>query len=167
MFNLLKKKMEKIFEIKSPFKIIIKLDNNGLEIQRKGLLVASGQKGEKKLFYKNISAVHLKDAGTFSNGFLQFTLHGSPERSGVFGTIGLVSDENTLIFSKNENIIMHELKTLIEEKIVEASASATSHTTVVSEKSVAEQIKEFKELFDLGIISEEEFIQKKKQLLNL
>ena len=62
---------------------------------------------------------------------------------------------------------MQELKTLVEKKISEASTPAPSHTTVIPEKSVAEQIKEFKELLDLGVISEDEFNQKKKQLLNL
>jgi len=157
--------MDRIFEIKSPFKVIVRLDDMGLEIHRSGFLAASGLKGTKKLFYKNITSVHLKAAGSFSNGFLQFTFSGSSERSGLFGVAGLANDENTILFSKKENGIMYEIKALIEKKIVEASTP--SHTTIVSEKSVAEQIKEFKELFDLGIITEEEFNLKKKQLLNL
>ena len=156
--------MEKIFEIKSPYKITIKLDDNSMEIQRSGFW-AGGLKGEKKLFYKNISAVNMKAASTFEQGFLQFTLHGSPERSSLFGAIYLASDENSIIFSKKENGMMQELKTLVEKKISEALTSASSPFVV--EKSAAEQIKEFKELFDAGIISEEEFNQKKKQLLNI
>jgi len=157
--------MEKIIEIKSPYKIVIKLDDNGMEIQRSGFW-AGGLKGEKKLFYRNISAVNIKNASTFSQGFLQFTLHGSPERNSIFGSIGLANDENSIIFSNKDNIIMQELKRFVEEKISEASAPVVSQT-VISEKSAAEQIKEFKELLDLGVITEEEFNQKKKQLLNL
>lgn len=44
------------------------------------------------------------------------------------------------------------------------SNSGTSHTI---EKSVAEQIMEFKQLLDLNIITPEEFEAKKKQLLGL
>ena len=159
--------MEKTFEIKSPgIKITIKLDDSGLEIQRTGFGVSPGFKGAKKLFYKNISAVHLKEASTFSQGFLQFTFHGSQEKTSLSG-LSLIFDENTIMFSKKDTMTMQEVKRLIEEKIVEASTPAVSHTAVVSEKSAAEQIKEFKELLDLGVITEEEFNQKKKQLLNL
>lgn len=38
---------------------------------------------------------------------------------------------------------------------------------VVNNLSAADEIKKYKELLDLGIITQEEFDQKKKQLLNL
>jgi len=157
--------MERIFEIKSPVKTTIKLDNSGLEIQRSGFLTTYSTRGIKKLFYQNISAIHMKNATTFSNGYLQFSFHGGQEKTGT--SFIIAGDENAILFSKKNNVMMQELKMLIEKKIVEASAPASPPTTVVSEKSVAEQIKEFKELFDLGVISEDEFNQKKKQLLNL
>jgi len=159
--------MERIFEVKSPgSKITIKLDNVGLEIHRTGFGTFGGFKGAKKLFYKNISSVHLKNSTTFSQGFLQLTFQGSQEKTSFSG-FSLAFDENTIMFSKKDSAMMQELKMLIERKIVEASVPATSQATIITEKSIVEQIKEFKELFDLGIISEDEFNLKKKQLLNL
>lgn len=36
-----------------------------------------------------------------------------------------------------------------------------------SEQSVADELKKFKELYDSGVISQQEFEEKKRQLLNL
>jgi hypothetical protein len=155
--------MAQIIEIKSPVKTIITLDDDSLTIQRKGFLATHEMKGEKRLFYKNISALQMKEATLFSNGFLQFTLSGSSERRGVFS---LATDENTIMFVKNDSSKMQLLKNQIEEKIRKASSSMPP-PVIIAEKSVAGQIKEFKELLDSGIISEDEFNQKKKQLLNI
>ena len=153
---------EKVFLIKSP-KNVVKLDDSGIMLQLAG-------RGEKKLFYKNISAVNIKYATRFEGGFIQFTLLGSRETSSMAGALGHVFsfDENTIVFSIKDNDTMLELKNLVEEKIGEASTPVSStHQTIISEKSAAEQIKEFKELLDSGVISEEEFNDKKKQLLNI
>lgn len=48
-----------------------------------------------------------------------------------------------------------------------APVSPTPVATVQTEKSPVEQIKEYKELLDMGIITQEEFDFKKKQLLGL
>ena len=40
-------------------------------------------------------------------------------------------------------------------------------TTLVGASTVADEILKFKELLDVGAITEEEFVAKKKQLLNL
>ena len=53
--------------------------------------------------------------------------------------------------------ILHQLK----------SGNRTSGVSSSGSKSAAEQIKEFKELLDIGAISQQEFNAKKKQLLGL
>ena len=45
--------------------------------------------------------------------------------------------------------------------------NATKAPSVVAPVSNAEELKKFKELLDLGVISQEEFDAKKKQLLGL
>ena len=57
-----------------------------------------------------------------------------------------------------------EIKKYVEEN---RNKMSTVNTTIVNTKSAAEQIKEFKELLDMGIISQEEFDAKKKELLGL
>lgn len=52
--------------------------------------------------------------------------------------------------------------------VAQASNSETSaNTTVKDEKNTAEALKEYKSLLDLGVITQEEFDAKKKQLLDL
>lgn len=50
-----------------------------------------------------------------------------------------------------------------KEKVAQASANAISDKVISS----ADEIKKFKELLDMGIITQEEFDAKKKQLLGL
>ena len=57
--------------------------------------------------------------------------------------------------------IYEDLKTKIEE------AKKASEGSGKSNISVADEIKKFKELLDLGIINQAEFDEKKKQLLGL
>ena len=46
-------------------------------------------------------------------------------------------------------------------------SSAPAATIVVNNNSAADELKKFKELLDLGIITQDEFDAKKKQLLGL
>lgn len=47
------------------------------------------------------------------------------------------------------------------------SNSQTSTQSIASGQSIADEIKKYKQLYDQGIITEEEFLAKKEQLLNL
>lgn len=80
------------------------------------------------------------------------------------GSDGLVTYD---VISTNCDKTISALRKLIpnkEESVVQMKAR-TSSTTAVS--SVTDEIKKFKELLDNGIISQEEFDAKKKQLLGL
>ena len=73
----------------------------------------------------------------------------------------LLKDENTIVFAGKHLDDMLELKHLIETN------HAPNSQASASTPSEASQIKEFKSLLDDGIISQEEFDQKKKQLLGI
>ena len=65
---------------------------------------------------------------------------------------------------KNFNSIVEQISTAVSKcKRVEGKAQAGGNT----QTSSAAQIKEFKELLDSGVITQEEFDAKKKQLLGL
>ena len=53
------------------------------------------------------------------------------------------------------------------QDILEKRQSTQAATTIVQASSPAEELKKFKELLDMGIITQEEFDAKKKQLLGL
>ena len=50
---------------------------------------------------------------------------------------------------------------------IKRQKSAPQATTVVQQASAADELKKFKELLDMGVITQEEFDAKKKQLLGL
>lgn len=60
-----------------------------------------------------------------------------------------------------------DIKAAMDEFKEHESETATNNTVVQAALSPAEELKKFKELLDLGIITQEEFDTKKKQLLGL
>lgn len=150
--------------IKKPGKTILVVSDSSITITRKGILntLNHGLKGEKTIPFKNITAIQLKEPG-FTNGYLQFSVLGGNESKG--GINAAVSDENTIMFIKKDLEIIKKLKRFIEKRQEEiANDSVTINNN--QPLSQAEQIKEFKELLDLGIITRDEFEKKKVQILN-
>ena len=147
------------FEVKVPNKVNITIDENTLTINRKGFIsFGNGLRVEKTIPLSNITAVQLKKPG-LTHGYLQFSINGAVEAKG--DPMQLLKDENTIVFAGKHLDDMLELKHLIE------TSKAPSTQTSASSPSEASQIKEFKSLLDDGIISQEEFDQKKKQLLGI
>jgi hypothetical protein len=153
------------FESKHGGHTFIDVDDYGLTIRRKGILslINQGLKGEKTIPYSGISAVQLKKPG-LTNGYIQFTVIGGNEsKRGVFAA---TKDENTVMFSGiNTYKEMITLKKIVERKISELHIP-TSSTQLESESGFS-KIKELKELFDSGALTEEEFTSKKKQILGI
>lgn len=155
--------MSKVLEFKGAGKTTVTLDGNFLRIKRKGLLnfANHGLDGEKTFDINNMSGVQMKDAGSLTNGYIQFIISGSKESKG--GLLAATKDENTIMFTKKEQQYANEIKEYVENVL------ANKRTTVVHEvkTDTSEEIRKYKSLLDEGIISEEEFIQKKKQLLGI
>ena len=61
-------------------------------------------------------------------------------------------------------MIRNAIHDIVDKK---TSSSATATTTIIQPISTADEIKKFKDLLDAGIITQEEFDAKKKQLLGL
>lgn len=134
------------------------LTDTGVIIKRgvKGFLLGGGMlRGDKTIPYSSIVAVQLKKAGLVA-GYLQLTLKGGSEaKSGLFQS---TTDENSVNFYGGKNKIFEEAKVLIEEKINSVGAPKSSGL---------DELEKLATLKDKGIINEEEFNAKKKQLLGL
>lgn len=148
------------FYFKSNGKFIVKVENGNVTIARKGIqnFLNQGSKGEKSIPIKSLTAIQLKEP-RLTTGFLQFAYSGSNESKG--GVVSAVKDENTILFTKKELDQAKELKALIEKLQNE------SEVPNISQSSAADELKKFKVLLDEGIINEEEFQAKKKQLLGI
>ena len=150
-------------------KSIIKINGNTLTISRPGLMskMSLGFTGDKTIMINKISGVQIKKVG-LARGYIQFIMAGTKEvKSGIIG--GKI-DENVVYsdssFKKSNKQINDDFEKI--KKYIEDFNSNQNNTTVVQNvKSPVEQVKELKELLDMGAISQEEFDKKKKELLNL
>ncbi|PFA26739.1 hypothetical protein CN390_27865 [Bacillus cereus] len=153
--------MKKEFQFKSAGKSTITIEGNFIRIKRKGALnfFNHGLDGEKTIDINNLTGIQVKKAG-FTNGYIQFIFLGSQEsKKGVFAA---TQDENTVMFAKKEQKMADEIKEYIEGFLANKSKPQVAATV-----SGADEILKYKELLEQGILTEEEFQAKKKQLLGI
>ena len=151
----------KEFYFKSNGKYHVVIENGYLRWKSKGAFnyLVKGSKGEKSIPIKSITAIQIKEP-RLTTGYIQFAYSGSSESKG--GVFDAVTDENTINFSSKKELQQaKKLKALIESLQNESSQPATSNT------SDADELIKFKELLDAGVITEEEFEAKKKQILGV
>ena len=137
------------------------ITENGVLIQRgaKGFFGGGGYiRGDKQIPFSSIVAVQYKKNG-LTAGYLQLTLRGGSEaKAGVFEA---VKDENTVSFQTSKTAKQfHEAKEIIESQMNQAQESHTG-------KSGISELEQLADLKDKGILTEEEFATKKKQILGL
>ncbi|KMP50438.1 SHOCT domain-containing protein [Bacillus cereus] len=129
-------------------------------------------RGSKEIQIKSLTGIQFKPPGFLSHGYIQFVFPGSSEVK-TRSTSDLAKDENTVMFNKHEHNNFLKAKDLIEgymneqEKNTFASNDHSSTTNPVNTYSVADEITKLAALKDQGILTEEEFTAKKKQLLGI
>jgi len=140
----------------------LELYEDKIVIKRKGVLSKMTQgffKGDKTIYINQITAIQVKPGTLWTNGYIQITVPGGLEsKKGLFDA---TQDENTVIFTKKNNELVDQIKSKIEELI------SRQHTGYINQLSPADEIRKYKELLDDGLITQEEFEKKKKQLLGL
>jgi len=154
--------MNQLLEIKGRNGTLIVTENK-IIIKRKGLvaLLNKGSASDKEIPIKNISAIEYFKGNILLNGKMQFSVSGEvatlQSKPGGF-------EENTIIFLKKQSSDFLKAKKMIEdlrEKLEQNS------NTVINQISSADELKKFLELKEQGIITEEEYNSKKKELLGL
>ncbi len=100
-----------------------------------------------------------------ANGFIQFTVMGGLEKSG--GILNAADDENSVVLKRGDQSKEgKKIKEFVESKMLELSKPQT--TTVINQAaSGADEILKLKQLLDAGILTQEEFEAKKKQILDI
>lgn len=150
---------KKVYNLKSNGKYEVVLEDNFISITAKGFMnsINKGLTGTKKICLDNVSGVQYKKPG-LTTGYLQIIVIGSQEAKG--GVFNAVQDENTISFDKKEINQILEIKEYIENYI-------SNKNRPVQVSSDADELLKYKELLDMGAITEEEFEAKKKQILGL
>jgi hypothetical protein len=137
----------------------IELTDSSVIIKRKGFLavVSKGFSGDKTIPINAITSIQFKRASFFTgNGFIKFCFGGAVEKQGNLKEA--VNDENAVVFTSKSNEAFEKLKDEIERR---KSKPLTAPVHV----SVADEIEKLAKLKENGHLTEDEFNEKKKELL--
>ena len=137
----------------------IELREDRITIKRKGAIsfMSHGMKGDKEILLSQISAVQLRKAG-ITNGYIQFSFLGGTEASGGF--FNATRDENSVVFNVWQQKSFLALKEKLDQMLTSSRAGAKTPSNL-------DELEKLAGLKEKGIITEDEFNQKKKQLLGL
>lgn len=135
----------------------------GVKANLGSLITGNYSDGEKMIYYADCIGVQFKESG-LQIGYLQLETASGIMNKGQNNFF----NENTFTYdtSVQTNEKMNEVADYIRSKVAQAKNGAKQQT-VINEVSAADELKKFKELLDMGVITQEEFDAKKKQLLGL
>ena len=113
-----------------------------------------------------------------SSGFIQFTIPGGIEhlssrgawrsvRQMTDGFYTLRMDENTIMFTPQQEPAFLRVRDFVESTIASRLSAPSVRAAEPAATDLATQILKLKELYDSGVLSEEEFEAAKKRLLDL
>lgn len=132
------------------------------EVTLGSLFTGNVTDGAKEIYYSDVISVQAK-APSLALGYIQL------ETASVMMNNGGDNFFNENTFTYNESDLPDGLDTevvnFIKAKVSEYKRG--KNAPVVAQVSAADELKKFKELLDLGVISQEEFDAKKKELLGL
>ena len=117
--------------------------------------------GERTIYYKDVIGVQYKPS-SIADGYIQI----ETAAGGMTSTSSQYSGENAIQFSGKKNNEEAEIIVSFIRKQVEEIKNAPAGGGV-QQISTADELKKYKELLDLGVLTQEEFDVKKKQLLGL
>ncbi|WP_214404161.1 DUF4429 domain-containing protein [Pseudonocardia lacus] len=136
-------------------------DGKFVTITRTGFLARTTiGKGEKRIPLRQITAVQLKPAGFAVNGFIQFSLGGGREARSQFGrqTTDAVKDENSVIFTRQQQAAFDELRSAIEHGLADPGGHQQAADPVA-------QLNQLAQLHRSGALTDAEFTHAKQALL--
>ncbi len=84
-----------------------------IEITRKGAkgFLNSGLAGTKIIFLRHLTAIQFKEAGKYTDGYIQFIFPGSTEDKNGF--LSATRDENTVTFNKSQQQEFEKLREIL------------------------------------------------------
>jgi hypothetical protein len=140
----------------------VELYENKIKIRRRGAGATFFQtwKGDKDILINQISSVQLKKSKA-TLGYIQFAFLGGSDPN--TNLILSFFEENSISFDKSKEKDFIEIKQMIEETMMKLQGINTGG----SSKNNLNDLEKLSELRDKGIINEEEFQAKKKQLLDI
>ena len=138
--------------------------DNRVVIDRNRHGALRGFAGSKTIPFSSIKSVQYKGGGTLLNGYIQFGVLGGMEaQNGIFDA---AKDENSVIFTSDKNNRALEIKNYVEKIILDKQRLSQPSTSIPA-NSAADELLKYKQLLDMGALTQAEFDAKKRQLLGL
>ncbi len=157
------------FEIKSVTGQVLRVYEDRVELTQEGVrgAVLQGLQGVKTYYYNSISTIQFKNCG-WTNGFIEFTFAGGNDRRG--GAWSGAANDNRFTFGKPTIGAAKKLAEEMEQVnayLQERLKVSKQPQQVVQQNSEADELMKFKMLAEQGVITQEEFEAKKRQILGL
>ncbi len=124
-----------------------------------------GFRREREILLSQIASIRFRKATTLGNGFIQFVLSGG---RGVADS-DVARDENTILFRSARQAEFERIKAAIEMRKSAAGAVLPHYQPQPQSRtpSYIEELEQLASLRDKGIITEDEFAAKKRQILGI
>lgn len=133
----------------------VKLEHTGV-----GAVLFGIPRGEKTIFYDDFTSVEFKPNKLLSTGYIQFNIPGHKQKASL-----PENDEYSFSFDKKIEYRAEKLYNKILEN--KRNHKSSGDTTVINQVSAADEVLKLKQLLDAGVLTQDEFDTKKKQLLGL
>lgn len=154
-----------VYELNGGMTKILRVYNDRVSLQviknLRSFMTSNFFGGTKEIFYSDIIGVQYKEAGSVVAGYIQFETASGRAKDNF-------NNENSFTFSdaylKNE--VASQVVNFVRAKVREARAPQAAPVQVVQQTSAADELKKLKDLLDAGAITQEEFDEQKKKLLN-
>ena len=119
--------------------------------------------GEKRFFYRDLTSLQFREPGKITDGYLEFEFPGS--RGGASGQA--YQSENAMAFAKVHLEQMKEAYEYINHRMTLCKTGNNATPSASSSTTSADELLKFKELLDAGVITQEEFENKKNQIVGI
>lgn len=142
----------------------IDVSGDRITIRRKGGIAffTQGLKGDKDILISQISSIQFKKAGALTNGYIQFGFLGGTESKG--GLQAAIKDENSVVFKRGNQQRSFEA---VKEYVEAAQQRLSASNGAAPASSNLDELQKLADLKAQGIVTDEEFEEKKRQLLEL
>lgn len=117
--------------------------------------------GEKTIYYKDAIGVQFKPA-SITDGYIQV----ETAVGGMTSVKSQYGGENSIQFGSKVNADAETVTNFIKQKIEEIKNTPVGGT-VIQQSTAADEVIKLKQLLDMGVLTQEEFDLKKKELLGL
>lgn len=143
----------------------VELLENRIRITRRGWLSVP-KVGDKEILLSAITSIEFRPAGWLGQaGYIRFVYRGGGEiKKSFWETVDPVlyaaNDENAVLFGSGQQEEFERFKALVEQRIDEGARPRPTTPT-----SVADELAKLAELRSKGILTEDEFQQQKRRIL--